>query len=99
MDCKLLVDCKTNNCCGLAPTEITELYILHTAWIQDKPKATKIVRKTTADASPPAGKKEKEKDKEREKDKEVKPTANKKVFALMLWADISSNSSFLVGNL
>lgn len=99
MDCKLLVGWKTNNCCGLAPTELTELNILHTAWIQDKPKATKIVRKTTADASPPAGKKEKEKDKEREKDKEVKPTANKKVFALMLWADISSNSSFLVGNL
>ena len=90
MDCKLLVDWKTNNCCGVAPTEITELYM----WIQDKPKATKIVRKTTADASPPAGKKEKEKDKEREKDKEVKPTANKKVFVLMLCADISSNTSF-----
>jgi len=45
----------------------------------------------TADASPPAGKKEKEKDKEREKDKEVKPAASKKVFALMLWADISCN--------
>lgn len=40
----------------------------------------KVVRKATADGSPP-GKKEKEKDKEREKDKEVKPAASKKVFS------------------
>ena len=38
----------------------------------------KLVRKATADASPP-GKKEKEKDKEREKEKEAKPAASKKV--------------------
>lgn len=78
----MLCDCKV-----LVPTELTELNILHTAWIQDKQKVTKIVRKATADASPPAGKKEKDKDKEREKDKEVKPAASKKVFVLMLWAD------------